>query len=352
MYLYQTLITERLNIMVYNFLLSAFFLLAWSNLHARDLTFEFNVILEESKPLSRVEKTILSAFDYYLVPGILSESFTWEDRRSYVNFAFVTKNYFAPQKKALNANGFLVEILPASSLSLDETKRNIQSALSKSFARRRKAVFITHSLGGIALLEEVISGEDQQTSVAGIIFLQTPFSGAPVADVYLANPYDVERFIGPVLPFFNTNAETIRLLSAKTRKEFLSERSVEIARLLKSVPVITAGGAVNGFKSLFSPSAALIQKGCISFFSKCVTGKLYAGPYDESDGMVPFQSSKLKNADFVRLEKADHGELVVNIPYNDFNRKKVTEALLKLLLEKMRGSTPKSLSHSLEATHR
>jgi hypothetical protein len=88
-----------------------------------------------------------------------------------------------------------------------------------------------------------------------------------------------------------------------------------------------------GHKSLFASSISLIRTGCLeTVCGKCVGPRLYNGPYDLSDGMVPFASSQLPDAVFVLLKGADHGETVVRIPYRGYDQKRLTSALFKLLL--------------------
>ncbi len=66
-----------------------------------------------------------------------------------------------------------------------------------------------------------------------------------------------------------------------------------------------------------------------------MSGVLYEGPFDQSDGMVPLESSKLPGVDFVTLSHVDHGETIVNVPFNSLSKSRMTRSLLKMLLKKM-----------------
>ncbi|WP_235046132.1 hypothetical protein [Bdellovibrio bacteriovorus] len=270
------------------------------------------------------------------MPGILSEAFLKEDDRSSVSFARLTGDYLGEQQALLkNVYKFNSVRLSSSSKSVSEIKVNIRAALNQSAAANRKAVFLTHSLGGLALLEELVDSPIHRDTVAGIMFLQSPFKGSPIADAYFDNPIYLDKLLGTVIPFFNTSPDTIRYLGIASRSKFMKENS-EAITAITSIPMITVGGVVNGHKSLFTPAVNIMAMGCLEkVFGQCVV-RLYSGPYDLSDGMVPFESSKLPNVDFVRLDGVDHGETVVNIPYQHYDKAQTTTALLRLLLPSLK----------------
>ena len=309
-----------------------FFFAVFCDLYARDLTAQFKASYSSSSKLTPHEVILLKRHDFYLVPGILSESFIINDRRSVFDFSILTREYFSAQDKFLSSLGLKSKRLSTSSFSVNETRSNIRKAINASHANGRKSFFITHSLGGLALLDELLVTGDYD-KIAGIIFLQSPFYGTPTADVYLSYPYQLDKWLKPFLPFFNTSEATLKYLSTPVRKAFMSREESNIRLLLQTIPVLTVGGVVNGYRSLFKPSVDLIDSGCIKSLSgKCLTEILHQGPYDISDGMVPLKSSRLSNTDFVALEGVDHGETVVNIPYETLKKKRVTEILLKLFL--------------------
>ncbi|MFV8258869.1 hypothetical protein ACNQKP_13760 [Bdellovibrio bacteriovorus] len=303
---------------------------------AADLTSVFQKTYADNSLLSFAEQAQLRQFDFYLVPGILSEAFLKEDDRSSVSFARLTGDYLGTQQELLqNVYKFNSVRLSSSSKSVSEIKDSIRAALNQSASVGRKAVFLTHSLGGLALLEELVDSPNYRDSVAGIVFLQSPFKGSPIADAYFDNPIYLDKFLGGLIPFFNTSPETIRYLGTASRSQFMKENSQTITTIT-NIPMITVGGVVNGQNSLFTPAVNIMAMGCLEkVFGQCVV-RLYSGPYDLSDGMVPFESSKLPGVDFVRLDGADHGETVVNIPYEQYDKARTTTALLRLLLPSLK----------------
>lgn len=302
--------------------------------YAADLTDQFAALYEKKTSLSAAEKASLKNVDFYLVPGIMAESFRWDDGRSIVDFSAFTRSYFNAQKKVLKKNGFKVKVLKSSSRSVSETKRIIAKAIASSVRAKRKALFMTHSLGGLALLDELLENESSQAGVHGVIFLQSPFAGSPMADIYVEGPYYTDVWLKPLLPFLNTSDETVAFLSRKNRSHFMEDNRLSLERLITKLPVITVGGAVNGSRSLFTPSVDVLAHGCVMTLGVCTTRELYSGPYDVSDGLVPFESSRILHADFIKLAHADHGELVLNVPFESYDKKNLTITLLKMLLSK------------------
>lgn len=299
---------------------------------AADLTPAFHKTYANNSLLTVEEQILLRQFDFYLVPGILSEAFLQEDDRSAVSFARLTGDYLGAQQELLqNVYKFNSVRLSSSSKSVKEIKENIRKALNQSVDAGRKAVFLTHSLGGLALLEELVDSSNLRDVVAGIVFLQSPFRGSPIADAYFDNPIYLDKLLGTVIPFFNTSPDTIRYLGTSSRSQFMKE-NFEAITAITNIPMITVGGVVNGQKSLFTPAVNIMAMGCLEkVFGQCVV-RLYSGPYDLSDGMVPFESSKLPGVDFVRMDGADHGETVVNIPFQQYDKARTMTTLLRLLL--------------------
>ncbi|UXR65658.1 hypothetical protein EZJ49_05270 [Bdellovibrio bacteriovorus] len=311
-----------------------------SSAWALDLTGAFHKALNKHQTLTPNELAALGDYDFYLVPGILSEAFVDGDERSAVTFSRLTGEYFETQQNLLkNQYGLRSQRLSSSSKSVAEIRANIRKALTESRAAERKVIFMTHSLGGLALLEELVSFPGHQATVAGIVFLQSPFKGSPIADVYFEGPLHLNKWLRPIIPYFNTSTETIKYLGTSSRKQFMAESHLIIQSLVQHIPIITVGGVVNGHSSLFTPAVSIMATGCFQkVFGQCVIRTSFAGPYDSSDGMVPFESSKIEGTDFIKLEGVDHGETVVNIPFEQYDKSQVTTALIRTLLSKMNGN--------------
>lgn len=306
------------------FILTLF--LSLSSVFASDKSEEFHELYQKEiiLPESLKQKEII------LIPGIVAESFYWSDNRSVLDFAFVFKNYFGAQQTHYKKAGIPVTRLWASSKSVLETVHEIDEKMKDVAAKGRKAIFITHSLGGLALLDWLMKETETKELVESIVFIQSPFYGSPVASLYFENPYLARTLLGPIMPFVHTSEETVKYLSVEESTKRMQNYKPD---LLKNIRVITFGGVSLTSSSIFRPSLNLMGHGCISWmFSDCRSKVIYNGPYSDSDGMVPFKHSKLEGIDFVKLKNVDHGETVLQMPFNSIDRVKLTNTLLKMVL--------------------
>lgn len=299
---------------------------------ASDLTEAFKAHYASESVLSSRDIQKLKEAEIVLIPGIVSESFIWSDKRGVFDFSLLFKDYFGAQLNHYKKLKLEVTRLKASSKSVQETALELEKKFIRLKKKNKKAYFITHSLGGLVLLD-YLTQNNVKDQVAGIVFIQSPFYGAPVASIYFENPYYARTLLGPIIPFFNTSEETIKYLSVEERSKRMDELESNLPDLFRDIPVVTSGGMALNHKSLFRPSLNIMGYGCITFFKgSCRSRILYPGPYEDSDGMVPYSSTLLPGADTVKLEGVDHGETVLNLPYESLKRARLTDALLKLIL--------------------
>lgn len=293
-------------------------------LFARELTEDYKRLYKEDG-FSGADLEVLKSYEVVLIPGIMSETFIASDMRSRIDLSLFTKDYFGTHLRYLKTNSIPARRLKASSKSVLETRNEIEEVLRTS---KKPLIFFTHSLGGMALLDHLLENDKHWPLLRGIIFMQSPFHGAPVASVVRLHP-TLER----IFPLVNTSPEVVKYLSMEERKDFVTRNRPTLIELTGKIRIITVGGVANGYKSVFAPSVSLIRTGCLeTVLGRCIGPKLFNGPFDWSDGMVPFEGSKLPETDFVKLMGADHGETVVNAPHKSLNHKRLTSALLKLLL--------------------
>ncbi len=291
---------------------------------ARDISEDFSQFYKEGT-LSTEQIATLKNVEVIMIPGHMSETFVSDDHRSRINLSFFTKDYFGTHLQYLKNLGIPARRLNASSASVLDTKNEIDDIFRST---SRPLVFYTHSLGGMALLDYLLAHPEKWERVSGIIFMQSPFTGAPVATVARRFPK-----LGAIFPFVHTSTEVVHYLSLEERQDFLVKNQVLLAELTAIIRTVTVGGIANGYKSVFSTSVTLIKSGCLKLVrGRCIGRPLFDGPYDFSDGMVPFEGSKLPETDFVKLMATDHGETVLNTPYRNIDHKRLTSALLKLLL--------------------
>ncbi|MFM6927366.1 MAG: hypothetical protein ACKOX6_02835 [Bdellovibrio sp.] len=306
---------------------------------ASDLTPLFKQVYDQSRSLSYQEQKTLKDYDIYFIPGILAESFIGGDGRSSVHFDFVTRDYFSYQLNLLNKKyNIPAKRLGISSKNVAETRNNIKDAVAQAARNNRKVLFISHSLGGIALLEETIENPGLQKDIAGIVFMQSPFYGSPLSNIVMEPAYGLKYLLAPLFPYVNLSEATVTYVGVEARTRFMQEHAGDISNLISTVPVFTFSTSVDSGYSIFKPLIDILGSGCMkSLRGNCVTSVFYPGPYDKNDGLIPLQSSFLGNADYVTLEDVDHAEIILDVPFQNYSKEHLTTTLLRLLLQKIQN---------------
>lgn len=302
---------------------------------AADITSNFYKKYNGDSQLNQDEVKNLSNTKIIFIPGILAETFQ-EDPRSVLNLSFLTKEYFGTQVNHLKRSYNLdVLRLKTSSKTLEKTKINILNSVKLAKKQNKKVIFIAHSLGGLALTE-VLLEQETNNQIKGVIFLQTPFSGSPIANVYDRNTYYIKKLLKPLLPFFNTSEEIITYLKMDTRKRYMNENWERLKDLETQIPIISIASTANNSFSLFHPAVDIMEYGCLTAIrGRCITNTIYNGDKDQSDGMVPVSSGLFPKSEYLILKGVDHGETVVNLGPRNINRKKMVETFLHLLLKRI-----------------
>lgn len=303
---------------------------------ANDLTPLYLKHYNQSRSLSLKEQRALRNFDIYYIPGILAESFIDGDDRSKIHFDYLTKDYFGYQVDLLNRKyNIPAKRLSTSSKDVLETRQNIKLAVMSAASKNRKVLFISHSLGGLVLLDEVLENPSLQQNIAGIAFMQSPFYGSPLSEISLNPNYALKKIIAPLLPYVNLSEETILYVGAKARTQYMEDHTQQISELIQNVPLFTFSSSSESNKSFLKPLIDIIESGCLKSFSgRCITEVFYEGPYDKNDGLIPFKSSFLENADYITLDDVDHIEPILKIPFESYEKEHVTTSILRILLEK------------------
>lgn len=308
-----------------------------SNLLATtDLSAEFIKIYNQKKDLTSDEQQLLKEYDLYFIPGILAESFISSDKDSSIDLSFITKDYFGAQLTFLNEKyNIPAKRIKTSSYDVTITRQNIRDAVLAAKQNGRKVILISHSLGGLALIEEIVFNPEIQNHIGGIVFLQSPFHGTPAGDIIAKAPYYLDRLIRSILPYVNISDETLHFVGVEARESFMKQNKEAIKRFIKKVPTYTFAGVADGKESLFKPLIDIMESGCVKRNDKCFSDKYYNGPYDKNDGLIPLKSTFLEDADFVALDKVDHGEIILRIPYEDYEKEHLTTTWLRVLMQKM-----------------
>lgn len=291
--------------------------LASSQVWSKDLTFLFNHHYDQGpkKILSNAEVQKIAQQEIVLINGIMSEFFI---REFVPNVSWITSEYFGIQYSHFSKMGLPVTKVAPSSFSISAALKDIAAIFPALKARNRKGILMVHSMGGLLVLDHLLAYPEDQDWVAGIIFIQTPFHGSPMAGILKRAPLD-----------------TIEYLKVKNRNQILNFHETEIRDLLRRIPALTVGTVANHTRTVFQATIMTMKYGCpVPVASRCLPPKLYKGPYDDSDGMVPLMSSHLFETDHVTLNTVDHGETIMNLPFQSILKSRMSEVLMKMLVNK------------------
>lgn len=303
---------------------------------ATNLSNNFLDTYNKQSAFNNKEIATLKNYDIYLIPGILAETLVKGDKRTYVKLNLILKDYYKTQLEILNNKyGIKAKRLVTSSYDINVTKQNIRQAVKTAAQNKRKVIFISHSLGGLVLIDELVHNSSIHPHIAGIAFLQSPFHGTELADLLLDPPWGLEAYIKKLLPVVNISERTIKYVG-KERADFMKQNKEVIKSILKKIPSYTLSSTVKANKSIFKPAIDINESGCLKGLSdKCLTEVFYHGAYDKTDGLIPFKSSFIEGTDYVILQNVDHAELVLATPYETFKKEHITTTVLRVLLGKM-----------------
>lgn len=304
----------------------------------KNLTKFFSQIYNEKQTLTSEELEVLKRNEVVFIPGILAESLNSNDERARLKFTLLLSGYYETQLNLLNNKyNITAKKLKTSSKDINETKRNIQQAAQDAQANGKKVIFISHSLGGLVLLDELTRSTDLQNKVSGVIFLQSPFQGTELASLVQNPPYYLEKILHPLLPWVNVSQETLTYITPASRKEFMTTYAADIQKLVETIPLFTFSSISNSSRSILLPLIDLNKFGCIKSPANllCITPTIFKGPYDESDGLIPRRSSFIKAADYIYVDNVDHVELVMPTYFEKYEKEQFTTTILKMLVKKI-----------------
>jgi hypothetical protein len=186
----------------------------------------------------------------------------------------------------------------------------------------RPTWIVTHSKGGVDVLQALIAHPEARRFVDGWIAFQAPFQGSPIADI-ASGTRRARRLSGAALKLLSADLEAIGDLRTDRRARYMDQHASEIANVVQDVPVMCVG-------TVCGSSAA---KG--SLIPDWPTGRWMASQGLRNDGLVPVNSAILPGARYVELEGFGHGQVARNHIFSGRKLENVDllKALFALMLE-------------------
>lgn len=304
--------------------------------HAADVSKSFEKIYDQNKTLTEVELSQLRKSTIVFIPGLLAENFVRDDEYSRLDFSLITRDYFGSSFDYLRDRyGIKVERIFTSSKDVQQTQNNIRNLIDSTEDKNRGFIFISHSMGGLVLLDFLIKNPQYRHRVKGNVFLQSPFFGSVISDIFDKNYFYLRTILTPILPFLNTSDKVVGGFSIGFRGLYMQENKAEITDIMSEIPAITFAGRIKGQKSIFKLTDNIIKYGCLKAIRGfCLTKRIHNMPLDFSDGVVPVESSKLPGVDYIIKDYVDHAETVVSIPFKNISQRRLIKSLLRVLMIK------------------
>ncbi|HAF94646.1 MAG: hypothetical protein A2X34_03990 [Elusimicrobia bacterium GWC2_51_8] len=265
--------------------------------------------------LSDQEKAELRKFKILLVPGFLSNIVT--KPVVVLGIKVTIGHYFTDQMKVFRELGIdykLVEIeseaIPADNAA--KIAREIDSS-------DKPVIIMGHSKGGLDTLETLIHRKDLISKVRGIITIQTPYFGSPIADSILKDPV-LKQIAASLLQSMGGALDCLLSITAVQREKYCQEHLADINEIVAAVPVISFGSwkdkEYSKIDTILKPLRDVLLR--MGF---------------KNDGQVPIYSTLLPGAGYISIEGPDHFVTVMSTgPILKFDRDRFTKTLLLMLV--------------------
>jgi len=283
-----------------------------------DISTEYSAAFSVSDPgQSEALFRKLRGYRILFVPGFLSNLT--------VNPGFVEGSaessgggdYFNAQIAWLRAGGVDAWIVDIESEegSQFNAKRITQSVISSP----KPVIIVAHSKGGVDTLEALLSDNQTDGKVAGVITIQSPLLGTPVADFVLENGF-LSTLLRRALITLGGSDRSLRDLSVKRRRSYFQDNSAAISGLTARTPFICFGSWVGS-----------------GGFTLGATHDYLQGLGMDNDGLVPARNTALPGSWTIAVGGLDHQITVKDNASSGFDRIRFLKTLLGLLDARISG---------------
>lgn len=241
---------------------------------ASDLSAVYASKMKE-KSFSSAELLKLKSLKVLIVPGVLAESFN-SNSGNQIKVGFIFEEGFREQKRLLEKNKINYEYLNFDTESPPEVNaKAIIHAIEYSLV---PVVIYSHSKGGLDTLEAFRQRPDLLPKVHGWVSVQTPFWGAPVADLMYDNT--ILKDSGKTLfEWMGGNVGGMSALTTDERQGYMESQEIKnlIGTINKKTKFLNYGSSKENTFGIDTP---------LELFRNLTTSR--AG---ENDGVVPLTSA-------------------------------------------------------------
>ena len=272
----------------------------------------------KSELLTVSDIAYLQQHQILIVPGFLSDvtaqlrkNFGWMVPEMKKDF---DEQYLWLKSKGIKATRAEIE----SEASIEENAVRVREAIEKS---DRPVILMSHSKGGLDIIEALRERQDLQEKVAGWLAIQSPFWGTPVADVWTTSER-AKKIADGVLKKLGGSARSLLGMRVEERVPYMREHEFQIKRMMEAIPTVIFASwkrdEPGDWDTPFEP------------FWRDQMAKAEI----RSDGIIPINSMLIPGASVILREGADHVTTIGAIQLRPFDRVRFLQSLLKLLIQK------------------
>lgn len=262
--------------------------------------------------------TRLSRYKIILIPGLFGD--IYPKKRSFLSLDWQLGKYFHNQQIWLQANNIEYEILNLDTRNF--AVKNIQKITNAIEQSKKPVIIMTHGKGGLETLDVLLSSPKLIQKVKGLIALQVPFRGTPLADYWLKKAY----LMTPTLWYFKikgTSRQIIENLTTDKRLKFNSKYKNELKKITKTIPFICI--------ATWKPDNPYKADSGL-WFTRSFLFKL---GFMRNDGYIPLNYALIDGCEYVFIKNVDHRETVFPTRHESIDRVKLTKTLFLMLLNRI-----------------
>ncbi len=238
------------------------------------------------------------------IPGVFSKA---------VSFLFGP--YFYDQINFLNSQGYFCDLAP---LFQEQTREKTTEDLIKIIKDYRPSIIVTHSKGGIDLLDALIKKPDMAKEINKIITIQAPYYGSPIADFLTDDNIRYKTSDFAIKKIFNGTVESLEELRTDQRSAYMKTHRKVINEIINEVDYYCIASEKRRKKLV--PNS----------FLKPTIEYMYLFHGLSSDGLVPIDSALLARSNNIIFKNLDHASAVVPKKISNFKKDNFNELLLSI----------------------
>lgn len=222
----------------------------------------------------------------------------------------------------LQANSVNAEIIDVAPMGTPE--QNGQTIMTAVEHSPLPALIIADSKGGIDFVAGILARQNLMSKVKGIISLQVPYYGTPLADLVDSNSL-LTNGLNLIFSRWGGTEQALHSLRTDIRSVYMEQYHSEMQMLLQRIPIVAIACWKNPVPGKWDT------------LFKQTRDYMYYRLRLENDGLVPWKSEVYPGSDFVKIEGLDHLTTTGNSGFITFDRTRFSKTIVYMLLLRVHG---------------